>query len=74
MGKLTTETFNESCCDGGETTLSDMSCRSCGCDPGLKPKPWVCERHRVEAMLEEAKNETQRVRSVRKRKRKGPHR
>lgn len=48
MGKLTPEVFNESCCDGGECSPNDNSARPCGCDPGLKPKPWVCQRHQIE--------------------------
>lgn len=41
MGKLTTEVFNESCCDGG-AQYNSMSAQSCGCDPGSN---WTCERH-----------------------------
>lgn len=43
MGKLTTEVFNPSCCEGGAYS-SDMSAQSCGCDKGAN---WVCERHRT---------------------------
>ena len=41
MGALTTEVFNESCCDGG-IGCSDNSARSCGCDPGAG---WTCLNH-----------------------------
>lgn len=47
-----TKPFSESCCDGGACN-NDMSAQSCGCDPGLKPKPWVCERHKLEAYIKE---------------------
>jgi len=43
MGKLTTEVFNESCCDGGECRPQDLSAQSCGCDKGAN---WVCAEHR----------------------------
>ena len=43
MEKLTTEIFNEACCDGGETSLNDRSSRPCGCDPGAN---WMCQRHK----------------------------
>jgi hypothetical protein len=37
-----TKPFSESCCDGGATTLNDMSAQSCGCDKGANH---LCERH-----------------------------
>src|SRR5882672_6685518 len=42
VGKLTTELFNESCCDGGAACNAD-SAQPCGCDPGV---PWICQIHR----------------------------
>lgn len=36
--------FNESCCDGGECTLNDMSAQSCGCDKGIN---YFCETHKL---------------------------
>lgn len=53
MGKLTTEVFNESCCDGGGTNCHE-SAQPCGCDMGCKPKPHYCERHEAERKLAEA--------------------
>lgn len=35
-------TFDESCCDGGETGLDDSSCQPCGCD---KRAGWTCAVH-----------------------------
>lgn len=46
-----TKPFDPSCCDGGVCDISGMSAQSCGCDAGLKPTPWVCERHKMEALL-----------------------
>jgi hypothetical protein len=43
VGKLTSEVFAESCCDGGACSTEYESARPCGCDPGAK---WVCEQHR----------------------------
>lgn len=51
MGKLTTTVFDESCCDGGECYVNDMSAQPCGCDPGCNNH--MCERHRLEARLRE---------------------
>jgi NTP pyrophosphatase (non-canonical NTP hydrolase) len=42
MGKLTSEVFNEACCDGGAASANSMSAQPCGCDPGAK---WVCKMH-----------------------------
>lgn len=53
MGKLTTEVFNESCCDGGACSIEPQSAQYCGCDAGCKPKPFVCERHQYEARIKE---------------------
>lgn len=47
-----TKPFGESCCDGGECTINDISCQPCGCDRGAK---WVCAFHQREALLAEAK-------------------
>lgn len=47
-----TNPFGPSCCDGGACS-NDMSAQSCGCDPGLKPIPWLCQRHKIEAELKE---------------------
>lgn len=44
MGKLTKETFNESCCDGG-CGPTYRSSEPCGCDIGAG---WICERHQHE--------------------------
>jgi hypothetical protein len=44
--------FSESCCDGGAGSC-DMSAQYCGCDMGAKPKPWYCERHRLEREMKE---------------------
>ena len=44
MGQLTSEVFNESCCDGGAVRHYE-SAQPCGCDAGAK---WVCERHQGE--------------------------
>ena len=41
MGKLTSEVFNESCCDGG-AGCNAMSAQPCGCDPGANYK---CKIH-----------------------------
>lgn len=42
--------FAESCCDGGASSLNDMSCQPCGCDPGLRRHGvvvgYLCERHK----------------------------
>ena len=46
MGKLTTDVFQESCCDGG-ASANDNSCQLCGCDPRAH---WVCERHQHEGV------------------------
>ena len=43
--------FGASCCDGGECNISKMSAQPCGCDKGCRPKPYVCERHRMEAAV-----------------------
>jgi hypothetical protein len=43
VGKLTTEIFNESCCDGGAQSCK-QSAQSCGCDPGANH---LCERHKL---------------------------
>lgn len=45
--------FGESCCDGGSCNTEPLSTQYCGCDPGCKPKPYLCERHRYEAMIKE---------------------
>lgn len=45
MGKLTSEVFNESCCDGGICATTRESAQPCGCDKGAG---WVCQRHREE--------------------------
>lgn len=42
MGKLTSDIFNESCCDGGATS-EGSSCQPCGCDINAN---WVCSYHR----------------------------
>lgn len=42
--------FGESCCDGGECSTSHESAQSCGCDKGAN---WVCQRHQLEAQLDE---------------------
>src|SRR3990172_12679304 len=47
MGKLTSEVFNESCCDGGAVCEND-SCQPCGCDPKAN---WVCAGHQKERLL-----------------------
>ena len=41
LGKLTSDVFNESCCDGGSGN-SELSCQPCGCDPKAK---WICLVH-----------------------------
>lgn len=46
MGKLTSEPFIESCCDGG-ATCNATSALPCGCDTGA---PWVCQEHREKNM------------------------
>lgn len=52
MGLLDKEQpFRESCCDGGECNTGDMSAKTCGCDPGCKPRPYFCALHRVDAAL-----------------------
>lgn len=43
--------FGESCCDGGECNTR-QSAQPCGCDPGCKPKPHICERHQMEAEIQ----------------------
>ncbi len=43
-----TKPFSESCCDGGICDITKDSCQPCGCDPGCKPKPYVCARHQAE--------------------------
>lgn len=52
-----TKPFSESCCDGGEHTLDDLSAQSCGCDKGLKKNGkvvgYMCALHK--ALLEEAR-------------------
>lgn len=53
MGKLTTEVFNESCCDGGSSP-SHKSAQPCGCDEGAN---YECERHKHERKVEELINE-----------------
>jgi len=45
--------FDPSCCDGGQTSGHE-SAMPCGCDKGAK---WVCERHKLEQLLEEKLNE-----------------
>lgn len=47
-----TNPFGESCCDGGECSTNELSAQSCGCDPGLKPQPWVCQFHQNEARIQ----------------------
>lgn len=46
MGKLTSEVFNESCCDGGACATTRESAEYCGCDKGAN---WICQRHREES-------------------------
>lgn len=48
MGKLTSEIFNESCCDGGATNCHQSS-QPCGCDPGLN---WYCSQHKFKAAVQ----------------------
>lgn len=43
MGKLTSEVFPPSCCEGGTGPLNTSSAQVCGCDEGAN---WKCERHR----------------------------
>jgi hypothetical protein len=43
----TTEGFKPSCCEGA-AGANCMSAQPCGCDPGCRPKPHVCEQHRVQ--------------------------
>ena len=54
MGKLTSDVFNESCCDGGVGNEHE-SARPCGCDPGCKTTQWPagrpCERHQAEGIV-----------------------
>lgn len=45
-----TKPFADSCCDGGECGVNDMSAQSCGCDKGAK---WVCDRHKYEQKIKE---------------------
>lgn len=45
--------FGESCCDGGICDATAMSAQPCGCDPGCKPKPHVCQRHELEAVIKQ---------------------
>jgi hypothetical protein len=33
--------------DQASTSVPPPSAQPCGCDPGCKPKPYVCEEHRV---------------------------
>lgn len=51
MGKLTTEVFNESCCDGGATNPNDMSAQPCGCDPGANYISPHCKLHQIVKMV-----------------------
>lgn len=48
MGKLTTEVFDPSCCEGGVCETNSMSAQSCGCDPGAN---WTCSYHREQYVL-----------------------
>lgn len=49
MGKLTTEIFNESCCDGGACSTFHESTRPCGCDPGADH---LCAEHKLDFIKE----------------------
>jgi NTP pyrophosphatase (non-canonical NTP hydrolase) len=53
LSKLTSEVFNESCCDGGSTSTCHESAKTCGCDPGAH---WVCKVHQdqIAGRLEDA--------------------
>lgn len=48
--------FGESCCDGGECSVNDMSAQSCGCDKGAN---WVCVYHKMQATMKQAMDELQ---------------
>jgi hypothetical protein len=52
MGKLTEEVFNESCCDGGSTSIGTKSCQPCGCDEGANH---LCALHAKEKLHRELK-------------------
>jgi hypothetical protein len=49
-----TKPFKESCCDGGECSVNEMSCQPCGCDKGAN---WMCQWHQFEELLKEKENE-----------------
>lgn len=49
MGKLTSDIFNESCCDGGATSGYE-SAQPCGCDPGINYISPNCHIHKVATM------------------------
>jgi hypothetical protein len=46
-----TEGFKPSCCEGpaciDAAGANERSAQPCGCDPGCRPKPYVCQEHLV---------------------------
>lgn len=41
-----TKPFAESCCDGGECSITQHSAQPCGCDPGAR---YFCANHTFKA-------------------------
>lgn len=53
MGKLTSEVFNESCCDGGSCSTHE-SAQPCGCDLGAD---YYCDDHKWREPLDDLRYE-----------------
>lgn len=54
MGKLTSDVFNESCCDGGVCDVSGQSAQPCGCDPGIKYVSPSCPKRGIHSAAMES--------------------